>query len=52
MWDKADNLVEAHLILCYRLLVLTISLQIYLHLLKKSGWIKPSLKLPDKHLPG
>jgi hypothetical protein len=33
MWDKADHLVEAHLILCDRLLLLLEGLQVNLHLL-------------------
>jgi hypothetical protein len=33
MWNKADNLVKAHFILCNRLFLLLVPLQEYLHLL-------------------
>jgi hypothetical protein len=51
MWDKADHLVEAHFILCDRLLLLLERLQINLHFLQEGDRVEPPFKLPDEDIP-
>jgi hypothetical protein len=52
MRDKTDHLVEAHFILCDRLLLLLVGLQINLHFLQEGDQVEPPLKLPDKNILG
>jgi hypothetical protein len=51
MKDKADHLVEAHLILCDRLLLLLVGLQVNLHLLQKGDRVESPFELPDENIP-
>jgi hypothetical protein len=50
--NKADHLVKAHFIFYNRLLLLLVRLQVYLHLLQESDWVKSPFKLPDKNILG
>jgi hypothetical protein len=51
MRDKADHLVEAHLILCDRLLLLLVGLQVNLHFLQEGDRVESPFKLPDENIP-
>jgi hypothetical protein len=51
MRDKADHLIEAHFILCDRLLLLLVGLQINLHFLQEGDRVEPPFKLPDEDIP-
>jgi hypothetical protein len=52
MRNKADHLVKAHFIVCDRLLLLLVGLQINLHFLQEGDRVEPPLKLPDEKIPG
>jgi hypothetical protein len=51
MRDKAEHLVEAHLILCDRLLLLLVGLQVNLHFLQEGDRVESPFKLPDEDIP-
>ena len=51
MRDKADHFVEAHLILCDRLLLLLVGLQVNLHFLQKGDRVESPFELPDENIP-
>jgi hypothetical protein len=51
MRDKADHLVEAHLILCDRLLLPLVGLQVNLHFLQEGDRVESPFKLPDENIP-
>jgi hypothetical protein len=51
MRDKADHLVEAHLILCDILLLLFVGLQVNLHFIQEGDQVESPFKLLDEDIP-